>query len=181
MKKEDLEALGLSTEQIAGIQKLNGIDISKEQNVAKGYKTQLDDVQKKLKEFDGINIEELQGKITTLTNDLNKTKTSYESQIEDLRFNSAIESKVSSYNPRNAKAVMALLDIDALKKSKNQDTDISAALEKVKKENDYLFGTAETSGVGIKRVVSGTDTTHTDSSDKKAAANEAFRALLKNE
>ena len=44
---------------------------------------------------------------------------------------------------KNAKAVRALLDIEAIKASKNQAADIAAALEKVKEENDYLFTSDE--------------------------------------
>ena len=44
---------------------------------------------------------------------------------------------------KNAKAVRALLDIEAIKASKNQAADISAAIQKVKEENDYLFTSEE--------------------------------------
>ena len=36
-----------------------------------------------------------------------------------------------------------MLDIDALKESKNQEADIKAMLETCKEENDYLFGSDE--------------------------------------
>lgn len=38
---------------------------------------------------------------------------------------------------------MALLDIDSLKASKDQSTDIKKALDEVKKSDAYLFGTDE--------------------------------------
>lgn len=38
------------------------------------------------------------------------------------------------------KAIAALFDLDALKASKNQDTDIAFALESLKKDTDYLYG-----------------------------------------
>ncbi len=171
MQRKILEDMGLTKEQVDQIMAENGKDITREQGVANTYKTQLDDVQGKLKAFDGVDVKDLQGKVTTLTNDLNTTKSTYESQIADMQFTSALEGKVSVLKPRNAKAVMALLDVETLKKSKNQDADITAALDALKKDNGYLFEDAKASP----RVVTGTQTT-TDNTDKKAAANEAFRS-----
>ncbi len=176
MQRKFLKDMGLTDEQIDQIMKENGNDITREQGVANTYKTQLEDVQGKLKAFDGVDVKDLQGKISTLTNDLNTTKSTYESQIADMQFTSALEGKISALKPRNVKAVMALLDMDSLKKSKNQDTDLTAALEAVKKDNGYLFEESRTTP----RVVTSNQTT-TDNTDKKAAANEAFRSLLKSE
>ena len=48
---------------------------------------------------------------------------------------------------RDAKSVMAHLDVDALKASKNMDADIASSLEVLKKEKDYLFeGATPTTG-----------------------------------
>jgi hypothetical protein len=176
MKRKLLEDMGLTKEQIDQIMEENGKDITREQGVASTYKTQLDGVQEKLKGFDNVDVKELQGKITTLTNDLTTTKSTYESQIADMQFSTTLEGKISALKPRNVKAVMAMIDVDSLKKSKNQDSDISAALEAVKKDNGYLFEESK----ATPRVVTGNQTT-TDNTDKKAAANEAFRSLLKSE
>ena len=176
MQRKFLKDMGLTDEQIEQIMQENGKDITREQGVANTYKTQLDSVEEKLKAFDGVDVKDLQGKITTLTNDLNTTKSTYAAQIADMQFTSTLEGKISALKPRNAKAVMALMDIDSLKKSKNQDTDITAALEAVKKDNGYLFEETKASP----KVVTGNQTT-TDNTDKKSAANEAFRSLFKSE
>ncbi len=176
MQRKFLKDMGLTDEQIDQIMSENGKDITREQGVTNTYKTQLDDVQGKLKAFDGVDVKDLQGKVTALTGELNTTKSTYESQIADMRFTAALEGKVSALKPRNTKAVMALLDVDNLKKSKNQDTDIAAALEIIKKDNGYLFEESRSTP----KVVTGTQTT-TDNTDKKAAANEAFRSLFKSE
>lgn len=176
MKRKFLEDMGLTKEQIDQIMEENGKDITREQGVANTYKTQLEEVQEKLKAFDGVDVKDLQGKITALTNDLNTTKSTYEAQIADMQFASNLESKISALKARNVKAVMALLDVESLKKSKNQDTDITAALEALKKDNGYLFEESK----AAPRVVTGNQTT-TDNTDRKAAANEAFRSLFKSE
>jgi hypothetical protein len=176
MKRKFLEDMGLTKEQVDQIMEENGKDITREQGVANTYKTQLTDLEGKLKDFEGVDVKDLQGKITALTNDLTTTKSTYETQIADMQFSAALEGKISALKPRNVKAVMAMLDVDSLKKSKNQDTDIAAALEAVKKDNGYLFEESK----ATPKVVTGNQT-NTDNTDKKAAANEAFRSLFKSE
>ena len=85
----------------------------------------------------------MQGKITGLTNDLATKETDYQNKLADMEFTSKLESAITATGAKNAKAVKALLDIDILKSSKNQDADIKTALEACQKENDYLFGASE--------------------------------------
>jgi DNA repair exonuclease SbcCD ATPase subunit len=150
MKKEDLVALGLSEEQIAEIQKLNGKDIAKEQEkIARieaerdNYKSQLDTAHEALKKFEGIDVDKLQGEIQKLQKDLQDAETKHQADLADRDFNVLLDSQINALGAKNAKAVKALLDIDALKGSKNQIEDIKKALEAVKTENDYLFGSTE--------------------------------------
>jgi hypothetical protein len=150
MKTEDLKALGLTDDQITVVMKENGIDIAKEQKKTvtaesdrDNYKGQLETAQKALKDFEGVDVKDLQGKITTLTNDLKTKETEYQSQLADRDFNALLEGQITTFGAKNSKAVKALLDIEALKSSKNQTEDIKAALTTAKTENDYLFGSAE--------------------------------------
>lgn len=150
MKKEDLTALGLTEEQITEIQKLNGLDIKKEQEkVSKvelerdNYKGQLETAQDALKKFDGVDVEQLKGEITKLNTDLQTKESEYQSKLSDMTFSQSIEAAITAAGGKNAKAVKALLDIDTLKSSKNQEADIKAALEACQKDNSYLFGADE--------------------------------------
>lgn len=150
MKKEDLTALGLTEEQIAEIQKLNGKDIAAEQKKTAAaelerdnYKGQLDTTQTALKKFEGVDVEQLKSEITKLQNDLQTKETEYQTKLADRDFNDLLEGQITSLGAKNSKAVKALLDVEALKSSKNQTEDIKKALETVKTENDYLFGSAE--------------------------------------
>ena len=147
MKTEDLTKLGLSAEQLAEIQKLNGLDIAAEQKKAEkiiaerdNYKSQLETAQNALKDFEGVDVKELKGKIDTLTADLTAKETDYQTKLADMEFNSKLDSLITSSGARNAKAVKALLDLESIKSSKNQDTDLQTALEACKKDNEYLFG-----------------------------------------
>lgn len=60
-----------------------------------------------------------------------------------MEFNAVLDGAISKSGARNATAVKALLDLDSLKTSKNQADDITKALESVKSENGYMFGSDE--------------------------------------
>lgn len=107
------------------------------------YKTQLETAQTSLKEFEGVDVKELQGKITTLQNDLATKEKEHQDKLADIEFNSVLDSSITSSKAKNAKAVKALLDLEALKTSKNQAEDIKTALENIKKDNDFLFDSEE--------------------------------------
>lgn len=150
MKTEDLKALGLTDEQINTIMAENGKDIKREQDKYSkleierdNYKSQLETAQTTLKEFEGIDVKDLQGKISTLSADLDKKDKEYQGKITEMEFNSVLENAITSVGAKNSKAVKALLDIEALKSSKNQEADIKAAIEACQKDNDYLFGATE--------------------------------------
>jgi hypothetical protein len=60
-------------------------------------------------------------------------------KMADMAFNHSLETKIGAMKGRNVKAIMALMDTETLKKSNNQDADITAALEALKKDSGYLF------------------------------------------
>jgi len=179
MKREDISKFfpAATEEQINALLDINSADIGKIKKERDTYKTELETVQGKLKAFDGVDAEALKEKVRTLTGDLETAKLNHAKELENIRFSATLEDKVKAMNPKNAKVVMALLDVEKLRESKNQDTDIAAALEAVKKENDYLF----TPDKPAPRIVSGTGTHQADNADSRAQANEAFRALIRKE
>ncbi len=111
-----------------------------------------DDVNAKLKEFEGVDVNDLRGQITKLQGDLKAKDDEYAAKEADRVFMDSIKEAVKTAGGRNEKAVIAMLDIDALKESKNQSADIKKALEDVKKSDGYLFGANEP----INNVVGGT-------------------------
>ena len=152
MQRKFLEELGLEKEVIDKIMSENGSDIENTKKKLEAerdnYKSQLETAQETLKSFDGVDVNDLKGKITQLTNDLTAKETEYQGKLADIEFTNAIESALNGAGAKNIKAVKALLDIDALKSSKNQAEDIKNALETVKSENDYLFQTEQPKGWG---------------------------------
>lgn len=153
MQRKFLEELGLEKDAVDKIMDENGRDInaarSKLEAERDNYKTQLETAQEALKEFEGVDVGELKGRIETLTGDLAKKESEYQAKIADMEFNSVLDSAIGGAKAKNAKAVKALLDIETLKASKNQSEEIRSAIEKVKSENDYLFdGTSVPGGGG---------------------------------
>ena len=81
-----------------------------------------------------------------ITRDRDKWKKDYEDTVaahqkeqEDREFNSVLEAAITDAKGKNAKAIMALMDLDKLRGSKNQEKDIKAALDAMRNENGYLF------------------------------------------
>lgn len=107
------------------------------------HKSSLDAVNEKLKEFEGVDVADLKGQIAKLQDDLKAKDDEYAAKEADRAFNDALTEAIKTAGGRNAKAVMALLDIDKLKESKNQGEDIKKALETVKESDAYLFGANE--------------------------------------
>lgn len=147
MQRKFLEDLGLEKDIIDKIMTENSNDISNAKSKLEAecdnYKSQLETAQTALKDFEGIDVNELNSKISTLTADLAKKDSEYQTRIADMEFNSVLDSAITGLKAKNSKAVKALLDIETLKNSKNQSEDIKTAIEKVKSENDYLFESSE--------------------------------------
>ena len=81
-----------------------------------------------------------------ITRDRDKWKKDYEDTVaahqkeqEDREFNSVLEAAITEAKGKNAKAIMALMDLDKLRGSKNQEKDIKAALDAMRNESGYLF------------------------------------------
>ena len=118
-------------------------EADKIKNARDNYKSQLDNATEQLKGFEGVDVADLQGKITTLNQQLADQKADFDRQLADRDFDDLLNGAISESKAKNVKAVRALLDVDAIKASKNQSDDIKAALAKVKEENDYLFTSDE--------------------------------------
>lgn len=174
MKRKFLEDMGLTKEQVDSVMAENGNDIEAIKQERDTYKGQLETAQSTLKSFEGVNITDLQNKISALTNDLTVKETEYQKQLADRDFNDLLKATAEGFKPRDLKAVMPFLDVEKLKGSKNQESDIKAAIEAVKKDNAYLFQDAQ-----IPRVVASTPGPGGQAvEDTKTRANEALRSIL---
>lgn len=173
MKTEDLQAQGLSDEQIKFVMAENGKDIEREKSKATAFKTQLDTATATLKTFEGVNVEELRTKITTLTNDLAAKTAAHEKELADRDFNDTVKKYADEFKARDVRTVMPFLDEERLKASKNQESDIKAAFEEIKKEHGYLFRSDD-----LPRAVSFTRGPDKTTDNPNTKANDALRALF---
>ena len=63
----------------------------------------------------------------------------YKRQQEDREFTSALENAISEAKGKNAKAIMALLDTEKLRGSRNMEKDIKSELDALRTDSGYLF------------------------------------------
>ena len=126
------------------------------------YKDSLDTAQNSLKEFEGVDVKELNGKVAQLTADLAKKDTEYQAKISDMEFDATLDNAISASKARNVKAL------------KNQAEDIKTAIENVKKDNDYLFESSEP----IKNPVAPTGTPAAGEVSKEAFAKMGYMQRL---
>lgn len=66
-------------------------------------------------------------------------KAAHQKEQEDREFNEVLATAITDARGKNSKAIMALLDLETLRKSRNQDKDVRAALDALRTESGYLF------------------------------------------
>lgn len=150
MKAEFLKGLGLERDVVDKIMAENGKDVAAEQaktTKAEGerdnYKDQLATATESLEKFKDVDPAAMQSEIENLNKQLKDKDEEYAAKEADRIFSDTVKEAIKSAGGRNEKAVMAMLDMDALKASKNQSEDIKKALEAVKESDAYLFGSDE--------------------------------------
>ena len=147
MKREFLQNLKvndqpLPKEVIDAIMAENGRDIEAAKKPFADYdtiKNQLDEAQKTIKGFQDQDIEGVRKSAKDWEEKYNQAVKDHEAKLADMAFDRALEDAISGAKGKNAKAIRALLDVDTLKASKNQEADIKAALEGLQKDSGYLF------------------------------------------
>lgn len=137
-KDKQIKIANLSTGKYVDKKKFDDAVREKEK-----YETDLTGALDKLKGFEGVDVNELKDKVQTLTSDLETERTKHQQQIADRDFSDALEKAITKAGGKNAKAIKGILDIEALKVSKDQSADIEAALKKTKETDSYLFESEE--------------------------------------
>lgn len=159
MKREDLEKLGLTKEQIDKVCDMHHAEIDqvkdelqKAQDDLKAANETVDtqkqtigDLKKDLEEFKDVDVSGLKQKISDLEEDLKEKDKEHQREIADRDFSDTLKESIQSAKGRNVKAIMALLDQENLKASKNQKEDIAAAIKQLTEAEDskMLFGDSE--------------------------------------
>ena len=107
------------------------------------YKDQLATATASLEKFKDVDPAAMQSEIENLKEQLKDKDAEYAAKEADRIFSDTVKEAIKSAGGRNEKAVMAMLDMEALKALKNQSEDIKKALETVKESDAYLFGSDE--------------------------------------
>lgn len=137
----------LTPEIIDAIMAENGRDIEAAKKPFADYdaiKEQLQTAKDGLKAFEGVDVAQLQSQIATLNTQLSDKDKEWQGKLDSMAFDGKIKDAITAAKGKSAKAIAALLDMDALKASKNQDADIKTALDNLKKESGYLFEDEQT-------------------------------------
>lgn len=159
MKREELEALGMTKEQVGAVLDMHHAEIDPVQKELDDTKGELEVANEKLgtheatitklegdlKKYDGVDLSALNKEIEDLKESNRLKDESHAKEIAERDFNDLVEKRINAASGKNVKAIRALLDIDTLRESKNQEKDLDAALKALTEAEDssMLFGKAE--------------------------------------
>lgn len=109
-----------------------------------GVKGQLSQANEQIAGFKELDIEGVKQKAAEWEQKYNQAAQDSAREIEQLKFNFALDKELTKAQARNPKAVKALLDRDALKYDKGKIIGLEEQLETLKKNEDsaFLFGSA---------------------------------------
>ena len=141
MTRAELEALGLTKEQIDSVMGINGNDIEKvktklteAEKEADTLKEQIKDRDKQLNDLKNSkeDLEGLKSQIETLQKDNKAKDEQYKAEIRNLKVNSAVDAALTGAKAKNLTAVKALLKDGTVKGLKEQ-------IEALTKADDSKF------------------------------------------
>ena len=105
----------------------------------KTVKGQLGEANKAIEEFKNLDIDGVKKAAAEWKEKAEQAERDAAQRIADMEFDGVLKDAINAAKGRNAKAITALLDVSALKQSKNQAEDIKTALANLREGNPYLF------------------------------------------
>mgnify|MGYP001016805806 FL=1 len=113
-----------------------------------------------LDKFKDVDPTALTQTIEDLKGQLSQKDVEFAQRLADRDFDDLLNSSITNSKGKSAKAIKAYLDIDTLKKSKNQAEDIKTALEALQKAEDsaFLFATEQPQPQGTFNPIGGIST-----------------------
>lgn len=144
----------------------------------KANDTAMKDLQTQLDGFKDVDVTGLNKRISDLEEEKKNIQKDYDSKIADRDFSDLVKESIATAKGKNPKAIMALLDVNALKASKNQKEDIAVALKTLTEAEDskMLFGEPEPNPVGTGNLIGQVHKTTGQSTDTlKDALKEKYK------
>lgn len=143
MNREFLTTLGISEDIVDKIMTEHGKGIESTKTKYGDYdtiKSQLDTANKQIEEFGKLDFDGLKKSADEYKTKFETAQADSEKQLNDLKFNHALDGALTGAKARNSKAVKALLDLDGLKITKDGEVvGLNEQIEKIKTENAYMF------------------------------------------
>ena len=146
--------------------------LAKANETLKANDEAMKDLQGKLDEFKDADVSGLNQRIKELEDSKKAIESDYEEKLANRDFNDALKENIIAANGKNVKAITALLDLEALKESKNQKEDIAEALKKLAEAEDskMLFGKPEPDVVRTGNLIGAVHGNNVDAEDAKMRA-----------
>ena len=148
MKREFLQNLkvgeeALPKEVIDAIMDENGRDIEAAKTAAVKPYADYDDIKAENQRLkDNPAVATVDGKTAAQWKEAHdQTVSNHQKELDGIKFQGVLDSAITAAKGRNAKAITALLDVEALRGSEDQQKAINEALEGLKKDNGFLFDT----------------------------------------
>lgn len=160
--------LEVTAEQLAAIDKevkenyKTVTDYDKQKDKLTAAEDKVKTLTESLDKFKDVDADKLNSEIADLKEQLAKKDSDYKAQIADRDFDEIVRDAIAAAHGKNAKAIKALLDLDTLKASKNQKSDVEKAIKALTEAEDskMLFGEDQPEPVGrigaIGKVTGGT-------------------------
>lgn len=102
-------------------------------------KKRADDAVETLKGFEGKDFDAITRERDEWKRKHDNAVASHQREQEEREFNAVLEAAITEAKGRNTKAILANLDVEKLKGSRNQEKDIKSALDALRTESGYLF------------------------------------------
>ena len=102
-------------------------------------KKRADEAVETLKGFEGKDFDAITKERDEWQRKHNELVETHKKETEEREFSEGLSAAITEAKGKNAKAIMALLDLDKLRGSKNRDKDIKTALDSLRTESGYLF------------------------------------------
>ena len=144
----------------------------------KANDTAMKDLQTQLDGFKDVDVTGLNKRISDLEEEKKNIQKDYDSKIADRDFSDLVKESIAAAKGKNPRAIMALLDVNALKASKNQKEDMAVALKTLTEAEDskMLFGEPEPNPVGTGNLIGQVHKTTGQSTDTlKDALKEKYK------
>lgn len=120
-------------------------DYDKQTEKLKTEQEKVKTLQDGLDKFKDVDVDKLNTEITNLKGEIQKKDTEYQNELARRDFDALIDKGIRDAGGKNPKAIRALLEVDKLMESKNQEKDITSAIKALTEAEDskMLFGSSE--------------------------------------